>query len=270
MLPVSPRGTGLPLVVQDLDLVAGHGEAGRAGLDPVRLQPHGVGHDGPARLGLPPVVHDGHVQHLGQPLVGGRVQALARQEQGAQGLEMSYLRLRWASGSSFLMARNAVGAVKNARHLVVLDHPPERAGVRRAHGLALVQHGGAAVDQRPVDDVAVAHDPAHVRRGPEHLARVDVVDGLHGVLQGHGVAAVVAHDALGLPGGAGGVEDVQGIGRLHRHAGRRLGVVHQLVPVQVAPGGHGRLGLGPREDDDVLGRELRPPPAPRPPAACRG
>ena len=75
-------------------------------------------------------------------------------------------------GSSFLMARNAVGAVNSDVHAVLGDDPPERAGVGRADRLALVQDRGAAGEQRRVDDVGVADDPADVGGGPEHLARV--------------------------------------------------------------------------------------------------
>ena len=102
------------------------------------------------------------------------------------------------SGSSFLIARIAVGAVNSALHAVLGDHPPERAGVRRADRLALVQDGGRADQQRRVDDVGVADDPADVGGGPAHVARADVVDVRHRPVQRDRVAAVVAHDALGL------------------------------------------------------------------------
>ena len=47
------------------------------------------------------------------------------------------------------------------------------------------------------------------------------------------MAAVVAHDALGLSGGAGRVEDVEGVGSRHRYTGVRLGGVHFGLPVEV-------------------------------------
>ena len=64
-------------------------------------------------------------------------------------------------------------------HAVLRDDPPERARVRRADRLALVQHGRVAVEQRAVDDVRMAHGPAQVGRGPVHLARLDPVDVAH-------------------------------------------------------------------------------------------
>src|SRR5207253_1352669 len=59
---------------------------------------------------------------------------------------------------------------------VLADHAPERAGVRGADRLALVEDRGAALQQRPVDDVGVAHRPADVGGGPPHLAGANPVD----------------------------------------------------------------------------------------------
>ena len=117
------------------------------------------------------------------------------------------------SGSSFLIARIAVGAVNSALDPVLGDDPPERAGVGGADRLALVEHGRGADDQRRVDDVGVADDPADVGGRPPHLAGVDVVDVRHRPGHRDRVAAVVAHDPLRLAGGAGGVEDVERVGR---------------------------------------------------------
>ena len=144
-------------------------------------------------------------------------------------------------------------------HAVLRDHPPERAGVRGADRLALVEHGGAPGQQRGVDDVGVADHPADVARGPPHLARLDAEDVAHRPGQRHRVAAVVAHDPLGTARGAGGVEDVERVGRLHGHAagaGRGVGV-HDRGPVHVAlpHRGDGLLAL---QDDAVLGHVAGP------------
>ena len=72
-------------------------------------------------------------------------------------------------------------------------------GVRRADRLALVQDRGAAVEQRPVDDVGVAHDPADVRGGPEHLAGLDAVDVLHLHLSATAWPPLSRTTPLGLP-----------------------------------------------------------------------
>ncbi len=99
---------------------------------------------------------------------------------------------------------------------MLLDHAPERAGVGRAHGLALVEHGRRADQQRRVDDVGVADHPAHVGGRPEDLAGMHVVDVRHAPRERHGVSAVVAHDALRATRRAGRVEDVERIGRVAR------------------------------------------------------
>ena len=70
----------------------------------------------------------------------------------------------------------------------------------------------------------MADDPADVAGGEQRLARRHVVDGLHRPAQRHGIPPAVAVDAFGLPRRAGGVEDVEGVGRGDRHALGSLGV----------------------------------------------
>ena len=149
--------------------------------------------------------------------------------------ERSCLPMWVPCGSSFLMARKAVGAVKSALTPCWEMTPPEGARVGRADRLALVEDRGAALQERRVDDVRVPDDPADVGRGPVRLARAHAVDVLHGPLERHRVAAVVAHDALGDARRPGGVEDVERVGRRHRHAlgGGRAG--EEIAPVEVAP-----------------------------------
>jgi len=51
---------------------------------------------------------------------------------------------------------------KEAAHIVFFDDAPESACVGRADGFALEHDCGVARNQRPVGDVAVSHDPAHI------------------------------------------------------------------------------------------------------------
>jgi hypothetical protein len=89
------------------------------------------------------------------------------------------------------------------------------------------------------------------------VARLDVVDVGHRPPQRHGVAAVVAHDALGPPGRARGVEHVERVGRLDLDAADRFGVGDELVPVQLLPVGVAladrSLDLLTLQDDDGSG-----------------
>ena len=64
------------------------------------------------------------------------------------------------------------------------------------------------------------------------------------------MAAMVAHDALGLAGRAGSVENIERVGRLDRHAVDRVRL-HRVGPVQIAPRRHLGLHLRSLQDDRV-------------------
>ena len=138
---------------------------------------------------------------------------------------------------------------------MLADDAPEGAGVGRADGLAFVHDRRRAVQQRRIDDVAVADDPADVGGGPEDFARLDVVVIVHDPLQRHHVAAVVAHDAFRLAGGAGCVEDIERVGGIDRNAlgaessGFRGG--DGGCPIDVAAGDHARCFLRTLEQQDL-------------------
>ncbi len=136
-------------------------------------------------------------------------------------------------------------------------HAPECAGVRRADGLALEQHRRVAVQQRPVDDVGVTDDPADVGRGPVDLARLDAVDVLHGPVERHRVAAVVAHDALRLAGRAGGVQNVERVGRVDGHTVLRRRARQRILPVDVPRWDELCLELRTLQHDAARGLVLR-------------
>ena len=219
--------------VQDVDAVPGHGEAGRAGLDRRRLEAAATRHHRPARLGLPPVVDHGAAEHAAGPFVGVGIGALAGQEQRAQRRQRAAAEQRRLG---ILLAdrpdRGRRGEQRRARRA---PRSPARTRPRRACRPACPRTGPSSPDeQRRVDDVGVADHPADVRGRPEDLARVHVVDVRHAPRERHRVPAVVAHDALGTAGRARGVEDVERVGRLHRHAPGRLGAGDDRIPVEVA------------------------------------
>src|SRR5207237_3912380 len=122
-------------------------------------------------------------------------------------------------------------------HAVLRTDPPERSRIGRTDRLSLVEDGGAAVQERPIDDVRVADDPSDVARRPVHLAGLDAVDRLHRVLERDGVAAVVANDSLRAPRRTARVEDVERIRRLYGNARDRLRALERLVPVGIPAGG---------------------------------
>ena len=84
----------------------------------------------------------------------------------------------------------------------------------------------------------MSHHPTHVGSGPVHISGRHVVDGLHTPLECHDTPASVTYHAFGLASGARGVEDIERIIRIDGHTFNRLGLVHHLQPVQVAPLNH--------------------------------
>ena len=93
-------------------------------------------------------------------------------------------RLERSCCSGILLAPAHEGADRRRRgvedrHAVLLDDRPEAVLVGVV-GRALVHHAGRAVGQRPVDDVAVAGDPADVGRAPVDVVVLQVEDVLRG------------------------------------------------------------------------------------------
>ncbi|MCY1284327.1 hypothetical protein D9M70_332260 [compost metagenome] len=229
------RSERVALLVQHLHVVAGHRAVGGAETHGMAVQAGaGRGHR-PAGLGLPPVVVHRLAGQLLQPVLGAAVELLAGEEQLAQRAQVV---LAAQPAVRVFLADRAErgGRAEQGIDLVFLDHPPVAAGVRRAHRLAFVEHRGTAVHQRSVDDQRVADHPADVGNAPPDVAGLHAEDVAQRVVQRHRVAAVVAHDALGFSGGAGGVHDVQRVaaGQLHRIDRLRMG--HRLAPVEVAAG----------------------------------
>ena len=104
---------------------------------------------------------------------------------------------------------------------------------------AFVHDTGGAVQQRAVDDVAVAGDPADIGRAPVGVFFLEVEDPLGREVRAEHVAAGGVHDPLRLAGRTAGVEDEErmlGVERFGRAI--RRGVGHQLVPPVVAAGLH--------------------------------
>ena len=200
----------LALGVQHGHIEPGDRQRRRAGLGRHRLQTLQIGNDRPAGLGLPPVIDDRHRQQVLQPMEGRRIEPFAGQEQRPQARNV--MPLQPPAIGIFLLDRAKGGRRgKEGPRSVLLDQAPESPGIGGPYRLALVDQRGAAVDQRSVDDVGVADDPADVRGREEHLAGRHAIDALHRVVQRHRMPAIIAHHALGLAGGSRGVQDVQRI-----------------------------------------------------------
>ena len=219
--PILPAGTSLHLLVDDAHVVARHRHGRRAVLHRQHAEADRIAGDRPAGLGLPPVIDHRLLQELLGPFDGRRIGALAGEEQRAE-VRQVVLREQLAVRVFLLDGAERGRRGEHRGALVLGDDAPERARVRRADRLALVEDRGAAVEQRRVDDVGVPDHPADVGGRPVHLAGLDAVVVLHRPGERDHVAAIVAHHALRDAGRAGGVEDVERVGREHRHAGRGL------------------------------------------------
>ena len=229
-------------VVQQLGVVAVHGQAGAAEFTGLLFHAVGQGEDGPAALGLPVVVDDGFAQAFADPLRGRLVQRLARQKQRAQAGQVVLAQERRVL--LFEYAHRSGGAEHHSDAVLLHQLPPDAAVWAR--GQTLIQNGRHAANQRAVDDVAMPHHPADVAGAEIGLAGLGAKNMLHAGRQGHGITAGIALHALGLAGGAAGVQRVAGVGGLQPDAGNHRGgaLFAQGAPQIIPPG------------DDVHGRKL--------------
>ena len=230
---------------EDVDLIARHRHRGRPKLDRQCLDPDRIGADRPACLGLPPMVDHRHAKLVLRPDDGVGVGPFAGQEQVRQrrGI-VGFQKLAIGVGALDRPERRRRGE----QHLdaMIPDHPPEDAGIGRSNRLALKQHGRTTGDERRVDDVGMADNPADIGCGPIDVAGIDVIDVRHRPLQRHRMAAIVAHHPLRLAGGSRSIEDIERIGRPDRHRRHLIDTIMGGVPFKIAPGhqiGRQRLTL---------------------------
>ena len=167
-----------------------------------------------AGFGLPPGIHDGAAgvaHYLVVPVPGLRVDRLPHGTQQAQA----------GTGTALdrFVAQRVQGADGRWRgiegiDLVFVHDFPAAPGVG-VRGHALEHQRDSPVGQGAVDDVRVPRHPAHIGGAPVDLALAIV----EYVLEGHGRLQQVAprgvEYALGLAGGAGRVENEQGVFRVH-------------------------------------------------------
>src|SRR5690606_24207306 len=133
-----------------------------------------------------------------------------------------------------------VDDLRHATHVRIVRH-------------ALEHQGSGAVGQRPVDEVGMAGDPADVGGAPENLARTVVEHAFMGQRSVGQVTAGGVQHALGLAGGAGGVEDEQGF--FSTHFLRRADAasdLHQVFVPDVAMLVPLDVGAGAFDHDDLL------------------
>ena len=151
-------------------------------------------------------------------------------------------------------------SVENADAILLDDAPP--AVELRIIGSAFVHHAGRAGRERPVDDVAVAGDPADIGRAPVGVFFLEIEDPLHGRGDVREIAAGGVQNAFGLAGGARRIKHEQGMLAIERDGGTIFGGVFvELMPPEIAACFHRRVGAGAPVNDRRRGRRdiLRAP-----------
>ena len=180
------------------------------------------------------------------------IAALARQEQGSQIGQVVVLN-QFSVRILLLDRPKRRWRCEHGRDIVLRHDAPEGAGIRRSDRLAFEQNRRVAVQQRAVNDVGVADDPADVGRGPIHFARIHSVNIFHRPVQRDGMTAVVANDALWLASRPRGVEQVEGVGCRNGYAAMRLSFGDGFMPVDISSRDHAGSDLGPLKNDAMRG-----------------
>ena len=143
------------------------------------VQSQTIAGNGPAGFRLPPVIDDRYVQAVFGPFEGIRIQPLPGQKKRLKIRQIViFHQLRF--GVFALDGAKCRGCRKHDFDIMLRDHTPENAGIRRSHRFTFEYNRGASFQQWPVNDVGVAHNPAHIRSRPINITGIHIVDGTHG------------------------------------------------------------------------------------------
>ncbi len=205
-------------------------------------------HQMAAGLGLPPGVDDRAAALANHIIVPGPGLGVDRLTHGAQHLEIGEVVFLNKFGALAHQGPDRGWRGVELVDLVFFAHGPEPARIR-VGGHAFEHHRGGAIGQGAIDDIAVAGDPAHIRRAPVDIAFVVIKRGLMGQRRINQIAAGGVDHALGLAGGAGGIQDEQRI--FGAHLGGFVvirGFQHHFVIIKIAPVDPGGLPAGAFDD----------------------
>ena len=164
LITIEPILFGGHLVARLIDhahVIARHRHRRRTVFDRQHAETHRISGDRPAGLGLPPMIDHRFFQEAFRPFEGRRIGALAGEKQRAEFREIM-LGEQLALRVFFFDGAEGGRRGEQRRAAVLGNHPPECAGVRRPDRLAFIEDRGAAVQERPIDDVAMADHPADV------------------------------------------------------------------------------------------------------------
>ena len=228
---------------------------GGAGFDRQQAEAVRIAEDRAARLRLPHVIDDRDAAAedlVLQPVPRRRVEHFARAEHA---LEPRVVDAQKRSVAVAHQRAHGRGRGEDAGAAELLDdRSPVRVGLRKVER-ALEDDARAAGEQRTVDDVAVADDPADVGGRPPDVRRPQREHPAAHAVDVHLVPAVRVHRQLRPRGRARRREDEGRLVRLHGRPVARLSAAarQEIGPADVAR--LSRSGLQrPIEDDDVLDR----------------
>src|SRR6266571_1021761 len=108
-------------------------------------QANAIGSNRPARFRLPPVINDRHTELPFCPQERVRVAPLTRKEERAKAAQVILADV-FAVGVFAPDRPKSRWCRKKNSHLMLRDHPPERAGVRSADGFTLVKNSSVPVE----------------------------------------------------------------------------------------------------------------------------
>ena len=220
-----------------------------------RLQRHRTGKRSDhktAGLGLPPGIHDRTPVATDLLVIPDPRFRVDRFAHGSENLEAGQIILRRPLVSLPDQRPDSGGRGIELGDLELVDHLPVPTGVRVQRG-ALEHHAGGPVGEWAVHDVTVTRNPADVRGAEVYVLFLQVEGQLVSEGDPDQVTAGAVDHALGLAGGAGGVEDEQGILRVHLLGLTvRRRVLHHVVIPDVPTLLHGNVHVGPPDHHDLL------------------
>src|SRR4030095_6705308 len=114
---------------------------------------------------------------------------------------------------------------------IFFDNFPEPIGLRPI-GRAFVYDGCRTVGERTIDNVAVAGDPADIRRAPKDIFISNVEDVLGGRINSDQITACSVEDAFWFASGATRVEKIKRVLAVERH---RWAVCVDILQLALAP-----------------------------------
>ena len=176
------------LIVQQFNVIAINGLAGRAKLTWCFFNPIANRQNGPPSFGLPIIVDDGFAQAIRNPFGSGFVQRFTGQEQSFQARQIVF-------GEQcrilFFQHTNGRWCAEHDRHFVLFDQAPPDTAIWTC-GQSFIHDRGHSTNQGAIDDVTVANYPTNVAGAKESFAGLTAEDIGNARGQSHCVATRVA------------------------------------------------------------------------------